>query len=348
MHYTAGIQPKHHIVWSDGCAGQFKDARPFYFVARYPGATNGCTMNWNFFGTGHGKGEWDGAGAVVKRALRQSQLHNTWRRMQNAHDAVSFLNETMAGAVDTNFEKTGIKEVKRYFWEIPKDIMRQRSYHCETVQGSQALHSIYSFAIADPTQLFVRKLSCFCAYCLDGNSMHCVNTSHVENWDLVKLKPYDLQEVADHMTNHEEHNVPDDEDWEEAVEGEGFGDLIRPGDNFVVPALEGNTEGVEFYILQCTRAKYQVEHGFKCTWGPEFEAGDLIIRGTYYQKWNNGYVFLSNSQQAHIDAHLVVHGKFAMIPKPGRRKGGEVTYDISDDNLATIRAGLDRFRQQED
>ena len=76
--------------------------------------------------------------------------------------------------------------------------------------------------------------------------------------------------------------------------------------------------------------------------------GDLIIRGTYYQQWSNGYVFLSNSQPAHIDAHLVVHGNFLMIPKPGRRKGGEVTYDISGDNLETIRVGLHRFRQEED
>ena len=301
-------------------------------------------MNWNFFGTGHGKGEWDGAGAVVKSALRQSQLHNTWRRMQNAHDVVSFLNETMAGAVDTNFEKTGIKEVMRYFWEILRDIMRERSYHCKTVQGSQALHSIYSFSVADPTQLLVRKLSCFCTYCLHGNFINCVNTSHVENWNLVKLKPYDLREVADHMMHH---NVVD-EDWEEIVEGEGFGDLIRPGDNFAVPAMEGNAEGVEFYILQCTRAKYEVEQGFKCAWGPEFESGDLIIRGTYYQRWNNGYVFLNNSQPAHIDAHLVVHGKFAMIPKPGRCKGGEVTYNISDDTFDTITTSLHRFREDED
>lgn len=118
-------------------------------------------MNWNFFGTGHGKGEWDGAGAVVKRALRQSQLHDTWRRMQNALDTVCFFKATMSGEVDTNFQKTGIKEARRHFWEIPKDCMRERSYDCETVKGSQALHSLYSFSVADPTLLFVRKLSCF-------------------------------------------------------------------------------------------------------------------------------------------------------------------------------------------
>ena len=163
-------------------------------------------------------------------------------------------------------------------------------------------------------------------------------------WELAKLKPYDLQVVRESMMDLDLR----DEDWEESVEGEGFGDLIRPGDNFAVPAMEGNGEGVEFYVLQCTKAKHEVIVGFKCAWGPEFEAGDFVIRGNYYQKWNNGYVFLSNSQPAYIDAHLVVHGKFAMVPKLGRRKGGEVTYNMSEDSLATIRAGLEKCRVDDD
>jgi hypothetical protein len=30
-------------------------------------------MNWRFFGIGHGKGEWDGANAIVKITLRIEQ-----------------------------------------------------------------------------------------------------------------------------------------------------------------------------------------------------------------------------------------------------------------------------------
>jgi hypothetical protein len=50
-----GCFPTHHIVWSDGCSGQFKSSRAWYFVARYPSHTtfaslpNGCQMMWNFF-----------------------------------------------------------------------------------------------------------------------------------------------------------------------------------------------------------------------------------------------------------------------------------------------------------
>jgi hypothetical protein len=61
------IKPTHHWVWSDGCVGQFKGCRVMYFVVRYLGFTNGFTMTWSFIGTRHGKGEWDGTGAMVKQ-----------------------------------------------------------------------------------------------------------------------------------------------------------------------------------------------------------------------------------------------------------------------------------------
>jgi hypothetical protein len=46
------------------------------FCGFLPNLTLGCKMNWHYFGTRYGKGEWDGVGAVVKRALRAQQLHN--------------------------------------------------------------------------------------------------------------------------------------------------------------------------------------------------------------------------------------------------------------------------------
>lgn len=56
-------------------------------------------MNWNFFGSGHGKGEWDGASAVVKRTLRSEQLLNPQRTLQNVDDCVTFLEATLGGEV---------------------------------------------------------------------------------------------------------------------------------------------------------------------------------------------------------------------------------------------------------
>ena len=62
---TRGIVMNEHWIWSDGCAGQFKSSRSFFWLCRLQRKTN-IKHHWNFFETGHGKGEHDGAGACVK------------------------------------------------------------------------------------------------------------------------------------------------------------------------------------------------------------------------------------------------------------------------------------------
>ena len=37
--------------------------------------------------------------------------------------------------------------------------------------------------------------------------------------------------------------------------GDTLSDVLNVGDNFVVNAEEGNSEGVDFYILKCTVSK---------------------------------------------------------------------------------------------
>jgi hypothetical protein len=59
---------------------QFKFARAWYFVIRYPSLIisddlpNGCEMVWNSFITGHGKGEVGGLGALLKREVHKEQI----------------------------------------------------------------------------------------------------------------------------------------------------------------------------------------------------------------------------------------------------------------------------------
>jgi hypothetical protein len=96
---SQGFKPKNHIVWSDGCSSQFKSARAWYFVSRYPSLIrsldliDGCQMCWNYFGSGHGKGEVDGTGALLKREIRTEQLKSDGRKLQNATDIVQFLKD---------------------------------------------------------------------------------------------------------------------------------------------------------------------------------------------------------------------------------------------------------------
>jgi hypothetical protein len=66
-------------------------------VAHYPSLTKcdelliGTCMQWNYFGSGHGKGRWYGARVSIKQALKSKQVKPIGARLHNAYDVVNFL-----------------------------------------------------------------------------------------------------------------------------------------------------------------------------------------------------------------------------------------------------------------
>ena len=84
---------EHHWVWSDGAASQFKAHRPYYFVVRYYQMTR-LHMMHSFSASGHGKGEHDGAGAVIMKTLTHEELKLDGWPLKCTANVVSFLNTT--------------------------------------------------------------------------------------------------------------------------------------------------------------------------------------------------------------------------------------------------------------
>ncbi len=74
-----GYFPFQHIVWSDGCSSQFKSSRAWFFVAQYPSLTScvalpsSCSLTWNYFASGDGKGEVDGSIMQVRNPQGTSE-----------------------------------------------------------------------------------------------------------------------------------------------------------------------------------------------------------------------------------------------------------------------------------
>jgi hypothetical protein len=72
-----------------------------------------------------------------------------------------------------------------------------------------------------------------------------------------------------------------EDDWDDyGVDGENLASCIFWGHNFVVNS-EGNDEGVDFYILMCTKTLFAFTTSFKCPW----RQGDMALVEKYYQKW---------------------------------------------------------------
>ena len=89
-----GVTVKEHWVWSYGCVGQFKSARSFFWLSRLHKTTK-IRHTWNFFETGHGKAEHDGAGACVKYALRRYQLNHSASEHANYLDVVNWCKDNL-------------------------------------------------------------------------------------------------------------------------------------------------------------------------------------------------------------------------------------------------------------
>lgn len=273
-------------------------------------------------------GEWDGAGAVIKRKLRQEQLRNPRRRLQSAADVVSFLTETMTARQDQGSSRNRAP-ISRKFWLIQEDdVPRRKRWDCNPIPGSSRLHSVMSVSAADPTQLMVRDLSCYCASCIMTDWSECENKAHVLPWRLVKLKPRNTVDVRLHMSQYEDEGMS-----EYGGDGDELADILEIGDNFAVPAEAGNDENVTFYILQCQKPKFLVRERFKCPWGGWIDEGEYVVAGTYYQKWglsSDSFVYLSESRTAHVPSNLVVRIKFVMEPKSYRVKADDPVYRLGD------------------
>ena len=92
---------------SSDLGGKFKSARSFFWLCCLHTKTciNHCC---NFFETGHGKVEHDGAGACIKQALQRYQMNPYARRLVDAKEVVQWCIATLS------HETNQPREVQRY------------------------------------------------------------------------------------------------------------------------------------------------------------------------------------------------------------------------------------------
>jgi hypothetical protein len=159
-------------------------------------------MLWSYFGSGHGKGVYDGAGAVLKQSIRFEQMKMESPKLQTAADVVAFClqKQTTETKSSNNHRehRTYRRNVIRFFHLI-ENVERRKKYDCKYFSGVRSLHSIVSVSPQDVTLLRIRHLACFCKECMDDNSDFCLNKSHVREWELETLEPKNISEVCTYI-----------------------------------------------------------------------------------------------------------------------------------------------------
>lgn len=134
-------------IFSDGCAGQFKN-RFTLLNLTYLHADLNITGKWNFFATSHGKGAVDGVGGAVKRGV--------WRSVKSRKTVVNSASDFFQCA------KSIMKGVSILFVSSQEVICSHEELNArwENVQPIPGLHRLHSFAPLKEDILNVSITSC--------------------------------------------------------------------------------------------------------------------------------------------------------------------------------------------
>ena len=150
-----------HLIWSDNCTGQFKNARMFYWLCRVH-KENNIQHIWSFFEAGHGKGEHDGASACVKRALAREKLKfEDFVKFRDARAIIDWCNTKLSKRTSES------SIIQRFFWLVEENYIFSRQ-DCETINGSVKWH-LFKSSNANTWTIWTRELACFFPICIAGD-----------------------------------------------------------------------------------------------------------------------------------------------------------------------------------
>ncbi|MEW8341728.1 MAG: hypothetical protein AB2708_17930, partial [Candidatus Thiodiazotropha taylori] len=169
-------------VISDGCASQYKCRISLMDVS--------CSINdyqimmeRSYYGSRHGKNRCDGEAGVLKsKATRDVK-----NRVANIYNARTFYDSVKALEKPAESEQgTCIHKRRTVIFVSADEIQHERPERdCKTVPGTRKLHSVLG---VERCVIKTRRLSCFCAACLQSNYDQCLNTHYVDNWRQAVLK----------------------------------------------------------------------------------------------------------------------------------------------------------------
>lgn len=238
----------------------------------------GCRLEWNFWGSGHGKGPHDGAGACLKQALRKEQLKRTSQKLHNAADVVGYLPHAMS--LPNRAYPLAKRVVNRKYHLIgEKDVSRKHPLACKTVSGSRSIHSIRSVGPQNNTLLQIRNYSCFCNVCIYGSAGICPSRGCAAPWKFVTLEPIAAEEAI------QESEDLEDLEWVPRIGSNDLAAELVMGDHFAVlaDAEDPFAQGATFFVLICTKAMYTVEEERSTdSWKGTVDRDDEVVEGLYY------------------------------------------------------------------
>lgn len=93
------------------------------------------------------------------------------------------------------------RSLHRVFWYVDENDVDHSSpmFACDKVEGTQKIHCIFATNKNVLTQLLVKPLACFCAFCIDGKWLECPNMKWIGDRIFKHLQPIDNIFVRDYI-----------------------------------------------------------------------------------------------------------------------------------------------------
>lgn len=162
---------------------------------------------WNFYASAHGKGPWDGAGAVLKKWLRSFELTPEGARLKSGKAAAVV---EVAEEYLSNIKTKGSKlDGRRFVLVDEQEVNMWEGPRAKTIEGTHKLHSFLVLPNSEGlTDIYLRDISCTCPPCLTLQLEGCTRATVVSPW-----RRYTMIEVEDtrNKRNHDAKEGSDEE-----------------------------------------------------------------------------------------------------------------------------------------
>lgn len=147
---------KRLIVWSDGCASQYKSKQPFVNLAGK--FEQKIDVEWHYFGSRHGKNASDGETGVIKTKMSRLLIANQVM-VDSAEQFAKAAAEHLTHLDGTSW---------RHIYYVSSDAIgktKERQLARKTIAGSRDIHAV---RVAETGIVFSNAASCFCLRCRAG------------------------------------------------------------------------------------------------------------------------------------------------------------------------------------
>jgi hypothetical protein len=291
-----------------------------------PGAetcSNCKTVILSFSAAGHGKGEVDHVGAMVKQPATQAMCAG--EPLWNAKDLVAFLNKNVDGrkgpeTIDS-VRSTYLGLTSLY---IPAEEVNVPCVEYTRVEQIRSLHQVVTTSI--PGKLLVRKRGCFsCEACLGGRFLGCTNPD-ADKWETETMEKVSTHARQVKVATRTRQSMANHHSFLANLATEG---------SFVAAQMIGK-EALE--VINVTKAVHEVtQRQVKCaTTNVPYKQGELALKGSLLKTLSSSTFSLENAKPVILPPTPVKSAPLAFEVTAKTQRGNTKTNRLIDSNLRSI------------